>query len=197
MRPLRAVLTGAAVLTLGAGTVAFAGSTDRGERDRDRHRDAGPGWRHGNVAAARLIDANGDRVGTVTFKQRRDGPVRVSARVRDLPPGFHGFHVHTVGACDPPAFTSAGGHFNPTGATHRDHAGDLPVLLVQADGRATLATATDRFALDDLRDRDGSAVMVHALADNYANIPARYGGPDAETLNTGDSGGRIACGVVR
>jgi superoxide dismutase, Cu-Zn family len=195
MRRYRDVLIVVAVLTLGAGTVAFAGSGGRG--DRDGHRHSGHAWRHGDVAAARLIDADGDKVGKVFFNQRRDGGVWVFARVRDLPPGFHGFHVHTVGACDAPAFTSAGGHLNPTGATHRDHAGDLPVLLIQADGRGVLATITDRFSIDDLRDTDGSAVMVHALADNYANIPDRYGGPDAETLSTGDSGSRIACGVVR
>jgi superoxide dismutase, Cu-Zn family len=60
-----------------------------------------------------------------------------------------------------------------------------------------LATATDRFSIADLRDADGSAVMVHSGADNFANIPARYGGPDQETLSTGDAGSRLACGVVR
>jgi Cu-Zn family superoxide dismutase len=122
--------------------------------------------------------------------------VWVFARVEDLPAGFHGFHIHAVGMCQPP-FTSAGGHFNPAGTTHRDCAGDLPVLLVNEDGSGALAAVTDRFSVSDLRDADGSAVIVHELADNYANIPARYRGPDADTLATGDSGGRIACGVVR
>ena len=116
---------------------------------------------------------------------------------RDLPAGFHGFHIHTTGRCDAPLFTTAGGHFNATGATHGSHAGDLPSLLVTGDGEAFLATATDRFSIADLRDADGSAVMVHSGPDNFANIPARYGGPDQETLNTGDSGSRLACGVVR
>jgi superoxide dismutase, Cu-Zn family len=80
---------------------------------------------------------------------------------------------------------------------HGAHAGDLPSLLVTEDGEATLATATDRFSIADLRDADGSAVMVHSGADNFANIPARYGGPDQETLSTGDAGSRLACGVVR
>jgi Cu-Zn family superoxide dismutase len=195
MRRFRSVLIAVAVLSLGVGTVAFAGSGGRRDHHRDGHGDQA--WRHGDVAVARLINADGDKVGKVVFKQRRDDRLWVFARVRELPPGFHGFHVHTVGACDPPTFTSAGGHFNPTGAAHGDHAGDLPVLLVRADGRGVLATVTDRFSIDELRDADGSAAMVHALADNYANIPDRYGGPDAETLNTGDSGGRIACGVVR
>jgi Cu-Zn family superoxide dismutase len=119
--------------------------------------------------------------------------------VRDLPAGFHGFHIHTTGTCTPPDFTSAGGHFNPTGAMHPDHAGDMSTLLVNADGTGTVALDTDRFSVSDLRDADGSAVMVHALPDNYANIPTRYSPqpPDATTTSTGDAGGRIACGVVR
>jgi Cu/Zn superoxide dismutase len=78
------------------------------------------------------------------------------------------------------------------------HEGDLPSLLVKRNGTATLRATTDRFTLGDLRDRDGSAVMVHAGADNYANIPPRYAptGPDQETLDTGDSGDRVACGRI-
>jgi superoxide dismutase, Cu-Zn family len=144
------------------------------------------------------MDATGQRVGRVWMREdRRDDVVYLEARVSDLPAGFHGFHIHTVGRCDAPSFTTAGGHFNPTRAAHGAHAGDLPSPLVTGDGEAFLATATDRFSIADLRDADGSAVMVHAGSDNFANIPARYGGPDEETLNTGDSGSRMACGVVR
>ena len=78
----------------------------------------------------------------------------------------------------------------------------MPPLLVTADGQAYTSFATDRFSLDSLRDVDGSAVMVHAGADNLANIPDRYtvggvAGPDTTTLNTGDAGLRVACGVVQ
>ena len=97
-----------------------------------------------------------------------------------------------------PDFTAAGGHFNPTDASHGDHAGDLPTLLVNEDGTGMLAAATDRFSLADLRDADGSAVIVHELPDNYANIPDRYTPPaDEETLSTGDAGSRLACGELR
>jgi superoxide dismutase, Cu-Zn family len=190
----RTLLILVCLLTLGAATVAFGGGRDdRGGRhgDRaDRH--------HRGFATAQLRTADGQRVGRAWFKQHgREGAVTVFAHVRDLPPGFHGFHVHTTGACEPPDFMSAGGHLNPTGASHGDHAGDLPSLLVNEDGSGLLVATTDRFSLADLRDEDGSAVMVHALADNFANIPERYGGPDAETLATGDSGSRLACGVVR
>jgi Cu-Zn family superoxide dismutase len=71
-------------------------------------------------------------------------------------------------------------------------------LLVNADGTGTATFVTDRYAIVDLFDADGSAFIVHALADNYANIPTRYApsGPDATTLGTGDAGGRLACGVI-
>src|SRR4051812_40177061 len=185
-----------AALALGGAAVASAGG-GRGDERGDR----GVGHDHrtaGRYAFATLRNAAGERVGRVWLRERRgSGVVEVVARVRELPPGFHGFHIHTTGRCDPPGFTSAGGHFNPTGASHGAHAGDLPSLLVNGDGTATLATATDRFRLADLRDADGSAVMVHSGPDNFANIPPRYGTPDQETLNTGDSGARLACGVVR
>jgi Cu-Zn family superoxide dismutase len=160
--------------------------------DRRGHRG-----HHGGVASARLRDASGRSVGLVWMRERRGGAVEVTARAFNLMPGFHGFHVHTIGRCDPPTFTTAGGHFNPAGAPHASHAGDLPSLLVNGDGTATLVTTTDRFSIADLRDADGSAVMVHSGPDNFANIPPRYGAPDQETLNTGDSGSRVACGVVR
>lgn len=205
MSRLKMAATLIAVLSLAAATVAFAASGREGDGGAHRADRAGH-WRHhvtwmrgrGAFAVARLGTSGGHVVGRVWFKQRRrGGPVLVFARVRGLPPGFHGFHVHTTGACEPPGFTSAGGHLNPTGAIHGDHAGDLPSLLVNESGRGLLATVTDRFSIADLRDADGSAVIVHAGRDNFANIPPRYGTPDRETLNTGDSGARLACGVVR
>ena len=122
----------------------------------------------------------------------------VVARLRGLPQGFHGFHVHETGSCERPSFESAGGHFDRAGANHPNHAGDMPVVYVNADGTATAAFLTDRFRLAQLFDRDGSAIVVHANADNYANIPADRYDPDrdATTLSTGDAGDRIACGVV-
>jgi len=149
------------------------------------------------IAVASLVNASGAPVGVVTFTQ--DGPnVKVSAEVKGLPAGFHGFHIHAVGTCDAStAFMSAGGHYNPGGATHADHAGDMPSLYFNSSGSASATFATDRFAVADLFDADGSAVMVHADRDNFGNIPARYGvTPDEMTLATGDAGARSACGVV-
>ena len=126
------------------------------------------------------------------------GKITVTGTVKGVAPGFHGFHVHAIGKCERPSFTSAGGHFAAPGQRHGAHAGDLPPLLVTRDGTASAAFETDRFTIAQLRDADGSAVMVHAGPDNFANIPTRYApAPDQETLDTGDSGARVACGVVK
>jgi Cu-Zn family superoxide dismutase len=147
-------------------------------------------------ANAKLYDTIGTQVGDVKLTQEGNGSVLIQARVHDLPPGFHGFHVHAVGECAPP-FTSAGGHFDLDAHTHKNHSGDFPVLLVNADGTANAKFHTERFSVADLFDTDGSAIIVHANPDNYTNIPPRYApAPDATTLATGDAGDRIACGVV-
>jgi superoxide dismutase, Cu-Zn family len=158
--------------------------------------------RSGKRARAELRDASGQRVGVAVLEERR-GKTEVEAEVWRLAPGFVGFHVHAVGECVPP-FTSAGGHYNPTGSDHGDHAGDLPSLLVNQDGTGELEFETDRFSVDELFDADGSAMMVHSGRDNYANIPSRYRsetegtfGPDSATRATGDAGARAACGEVQ
>jgi superoxide dismutase, Cu-Zn family len=159
-------------------------------------------------ARAVLVDTAGNTVGKVVFKLAR-GKTSVDVRASGLTPGFHGFHVHTIGACDGSGgFASAGGHWNPSSSNHAAHAGDMTPLLVGADGTAEASFLTDRFAPADLLDADGSAVIVHAGPDNFANIPTRYHshtpdassaifGPDATTLSNGDSGARAACGLVR
>ncbi|RJF92039.1 superoxide dismutase family protein [Noviherbaspirillum saxi] len=147
-------------------------------------------------AEVKLHDRAGNQVGKARLAQQGDGNVVVQVHVHDLPPGFHGFHVHAVGECVPP-FISAGGHFDRDGHSHKSHTGDLPVLLVNTDGTANAKLDTDRFAVADLFDADGSTIIIHANPDNYANIPNRYvAAPDATTLATGDAGDRIACGVV-
>ena len=167
-------------------------------------------------ARAVLRDAGGTERGGVLFTQEA-GRVRVQVAAPGLTPGWHGFHVHAVGNCtagDPAnPFTAAGGHLGsgaPLMQSHSSHDGDMPLLYVNADGVARATFRTDNFTFAQLLDADGSAVIVHALADNFANIPAdpnRYRrgpdfgvadvGPDAATLNTGDSGGRQRCGLVQ
>ena len=165
--------------------------------------DAGAG-----ELTARLVDPDGAEVGVATITEV-EGGTQVDVRVTGLPPGFHGFHVHAVGLCDPDSpsptdpsmtgdFLSAGGHIGAGEADHGQHAGDLPALYVTDAGTGTLTAVTDALTLDQLTDEDGSAVMVHADRDDYAHIPERYapGGPDEMTRNTGDAGGRIACGPL-
>ncbi len=146
-----------------------------------------------------LRNGDGAAVGKVRMTARSaSAPVAVSVSVRRQTPGFHGFHVHAVGTCEAPTFMSAGGHLGADTTSHGAHRGDMPSLLVKRNKTATLSFTTDSFKISDLRDADGSAVMVHANADNFANIPPRYApnGPDQATLDTGDSGGRVVCGVI-
>ncbi len=186
--------------------------------DSDESPDEGPG--QGTAAAAEqtgadtdeltatLVDPEGTEVGTVTFEEDDEG-TEMSVDVTGLPPGFHGFHVHGIGVCEPDSpnptdpsmtgdFLSAGGHIGAGESDHGEHPGDLPSLHVAASGTGSLTAVLDALTLADLTDEDGSAVMVHASPDNYANVPERYApeGPDETTLNTGDAGGRIACGPV-
>jgi len=146
-------------------------------------------------ARAALRNTAGVVVGEVRFAQEA-GRVRITVIASGLTPGFHGFHVHSVGTCVAP-FTSAGGHLGAPGSTVPNYAGDMVSLYADASGSATASFTTDRYTVASLFDADGAAVIVHAGADNFANIPARYGvTPDAATLSTGDAGARVDCGVV-
>ncbi|QBR91356.1 superoxide dismutase family protein [Nocardioides euryhalodurans] len=192
------VLCTAAAATAATSSAGSSGTTGAGAA----HQHA---TGHGHaVLQVVLRGTDGSKVGKVTLKQTGDTVV-VKGRAEALTPGFHGFHIHAIGICDPAAaagpFTSAGGHYTGGDTTHGNHAGDMPPLLVMDDGEASAQFVTDRFGLAELRDLDGSAVMVHAGPDNLANIPTRYSaagvpGPDAATLATGDAGARVACGVI-
>jgi Cu-Zn family superoxide dismutase len=143
---------------------------------------------------AELRNAPGIVVGTATFTQVGSA-VRIVLEVHDLPPGVKGVHVHEVGTCEGPAFTSAGAHFNPHERQHGalnhprgPHAGDLPNLTVGADGKGRLESTTELLSLGpglgSVFDADGSAIIVHAAPDDFRTDP------------TGNAGARIACGVI-
>jgi Cu-Zn family superoxide dismutase len=145
------------------------------------------------TATAELLDAQGQSVGTATLEEGESG-VRIIAHFTGLPEGEHGFHIHETGQCTAPEFTSAGGHFNPTNKQHGlqnpqgPHAGDLENIQVGADSTGSFTADNDRITLSDgptsLFDADGSALVVH------------QGPDDAMTDPSGDSGARIACGVI-
>jgi len=148
---------------------------------------------HAETAKAVLTDKTGKEVGTVNLVQTPHG-VLLKLSVKGIPAGEHAFHVHAVGKCEPP-FTSAGGHFNPGGKKHGmeapdgPHAGDMPNLHVPPSGALAVEVANPAISLvkgqpNSVFDADGSAVVIHAAADDYKTDP------------TGNAGDRIACGVI-
>jgi Cu-Zn family superoxide dismutase len=141
------------------------------------------------VTTASLIRSDGANIGTVRVYSEPTGVVlRINAT--GLPPGTHGVHVHMTGRCDPPGFTSAGAHWNPTSRQHGHqnpagfHVGDLGNLGVGADGRLVAGLLVPGATLAGLHDADGSAFVIHAKAD------------DERTDPSGNSGDRIACAVL-
>jgi Cu-Zn family superoxide dismutase len=170
----------------------------------------------GDTLTAQLNGPDGSQVAAATI-EFRDGVATVMVQTTapgKLTPGAHGLHLHTVGKCEinsvapaggaPGDFLSAGGHFQGGGSPdHPGHAGDLTSLQVRPDGTAMLVTTTTAFTREQLLAEPGTAIIIHAGPDNFANIPAdRYQQtngsppPDATTLATGDGGKRVACGVV-
>ena len=141
-------------------------------------------------AVANLETASGVAAGKAAAVPMKES-VLLTLQVEGLPPGRHGVHVHMVGKCDPPGFESAGSHWNPSGARHGleapegQHAGDMPNLVVKDDGKGTLAYELRGATFAGLLDADGSAMVVHASAD------------DQKTDPSGNSGDRIACGIFR
>src|SRR5262245_14753170 len=145
-------------------------------------------------ASAVPKDKNGKEVGKVELTDTPSG-VLMRLTLDGIPPGDHAIHVHAVGKCEPPDFKSAGPHFNPDETKHGltnaegPHAGDMPNLHMPDSGMLTVEVLNEMVTLNaepallDL-DKDGSALVVHAAADDYQTDPA------------GNAGDRIACGVV-
>jgi Cu-Zn family superoxide dismutase len=140
----------------------------------------------------KLIDAASKPVGTARLTQTAHG-VLIAVDLHDLKPGTHAIHLHETAKCEPPNFKSAGGHDNPGKKQHGfmnaegAHAGDLPNLEVPASGsvKAELLARDETLeGPDGLLAGDGSALVLHAKADDYKSQPA------------GDAGDRVACGVI-
>lgn len=147
-------------------------------------------------------DIKGDGIsGTAEFVETAQGTgkvVAITLKVSGLKPGLHGVHLHAVGKCEPPAFTAAGGHFDPgpagntdPDANHPYHMGDIPNLEVGKDGTGTMKAMTTRVTLSDgplsLFDADGTAIIVHANPDQ---------GITGEPKSGVSGGPRVACGVI-
>jgi Cu-Zn family superoxide dismutase len=146
----------------------------------------------GPAAVATLETTKGNATsGTVNFVQK-GAKVLVTAKVAGLSPGAHGFHIHEKGDCSSGDGMSSGGHFNPQGKPHAQpttpdrHAGDLPMLQANASGEATLTVEIDVITIGSgATDIVGRSVIVHKDPDDFTTQP------------TGNSGARVACGVIR
>lgn len=178
MRQHSITLSGAVLLSL-----MTAGCSQKGES---------PGEVSGNVARAALAGADQTAYGEVIVAQGDKGLI-VNIRAQGMSPGAHGVHIHEVGKCEGPDFKSAGGHWNPAAKAHGfdnpqgAHAGDFFNLDIGADGTGALESMIPGATLNDgdkaLLDADGAAFVVHEGPD------------DLKTDPSGESGGRLACGV--
>src|SRR5688500_11315626 len=136
-----------------------------------------------------LVGPTGQPVGSVRMWETPGG-VTFRIAAAGLPHGIHGIHVHSAGRCDAPGFTTAGPHWNPAGARHGfnnlagPHRGDLPNVTVAANGVLSEAVSLAGASFASLLDADGASLVLHARADDYATDPS------------GNSGDRIACGVI-
>lgn len=146
----------------------------------------------GGAVTATVMDASGNSLGTLTLADAASG-ISVSGMLHGLPAGDHGIHIHTVGQCEAPGFTAAGGHWNPTSHQHGTqnpegpHFGDMMNITVGSDGMANVQLMTQGGTLhgeNALLDADGAAIVVHAGPDDYKTDPS------------GNSGDRVACGTI-
>jgi len=143
---------------------------------------------------ATIRNAVGASLGDLSLTSTATG-VRIQGTLTGLPPGTHGIHLHAVGRCDTGDFVTAGSHLNPSARKHGlenpegPHAGDLPNITASSSGTAAVDLTDPRVTLDanasrGLFDSDGTAIVVHATTD------------DQKTDPSGNSGARIACGVI-
>ena len=145
-------------------------------------------------AHADIVNAQGQNIGSAKIVPAKKG-VKIEVNVSQLPPGKHGIHIHAVGKCDGPAFTTAGGHLNPDTKKHgKDnpegpHAGDLLMIEAKADGTAKATLLDTMVTLGDgpnsVFHEGGTSIVIHEKEDDYKTDPA------------GNSGTRIACGVIQ
>ncbi|HMT46354.1 MAG: hypothetical protein RL702_683 [Pseudomonadota bacterium] len=167
-------------IVLAAGTLALAGCAAPATTSKT------------TLATATLRNASGAEIGTAVLAERA-GALTLRITALGQPAGVHGIHLHAVGKCDAPDFTSAGPHLNPHGKQHGrenpagTHLGDLPNIVIDSSGRGELSIELPGSRAENestLFDTDGSAIVLHAKPDDNLTDPS------------GNSGARIACGVL-
>ena len=147
------------------------------------------------VGNAQMQNSKGEIIGEILLEETENG-VDLTTLLNSLPPGEHGIHIHEVGVCEGPSFESSGAHWNPTNKKHGvenpegSHLGDLPNLKVDDDGSAELIFKVPGITLkhsveNSLFDANGSSIIIHEMKDDYKTDPS------------GNSGSRIACGVIK
>jgi Cu-Zn family superoxide dismutase len=138
---------------------------------------------------ANFINIKSESIGYATLIDTKEG-VLMHTQLSNLPEGWHGFHIHSIGECIAPNFKSAGGHLNPDNKEHGyentkgSHLGDLPNVHVGKDGLLETDLLLKGISWESLQDKDGSAIVIHESKDDYTTNPA------------GNAGARIACGVI-
>lgn len=195
---IRLSLAAAAAVTLLAACAETGAAPTTPDTDLRAGRAAGDlGAAGASHAVAELRDVAGEIIGTARFTEDATGAVHLTVHAKGVTPGLHGLHLHAVGACTAgtaTAFSSAGGHYNPTLKQHGHanplgyHAGDLPNLEVNAAGVGQLSVTLEQFTLAELADVDGTALVLHQNEDDRLT--------NAGVAGPGNSGARIACGVV-
>lgn len=152
--------------------------------------------KHDKGLVAHLKTSTGQDAGTATFRETKKNMLSIRLALRNLPPGEHAVHIHAKALCEAPAFTTAGGHFNPDAKEHGTlnpkghHNGDLPQnVTIGMDGTARVTFSVDYLSLktgmpNNILADGGTAIMVHEKADDMKSDP------------TGSAGSRIACGVI-
>ncbi len=144
-----------------------------------------------------VMNSAGNEIGTATIADEAEGGVSIQLDITAIPEGSHAIHFHETGACDTPDFKSAGGHYNPVAANHgfqstapNPHAGDMRNFDAPASGVVSTDIYNERVTLSlrdglaPLFDENGTALIIHASADDYKTQP------------TGAAGSRIACAII-